>query len=164
MSGDRIENGHGQFSPVQAQEQRRAFRFRSSGIGVVVTRQLLHRSTHIPKADRGGSSTPRLLWRRGLIRNPADQPDHRRANMVNGLLIRLHTVALCLLQSVNGLVTTLSAEWACLQGAWPLLLLFVPASFRFAAPYTRLCLRGCRASSRSLWRDASDEEAKAKAY
>ena len=30
-------------------------------------------------------------------------------------------------------------------------------------PRSRVCLRGCRASSRSLWRNASDEEAKAKA-
>jgi hypothetical protein len=49
VSGDRIKNGHGQISPVQAQEQRRAFRFRSSAIGVVVTRQLLHWMLTSPK-------------------------------------------------------------------------------------------------------------------
>jgi hypothetical protein len=49
VSGDWIENGHGQFSLVQAQGQRRACRFRSVAIGVVVTRQLLHWMLTSPK-------------------------------------------------------------------------------------------------------------------
>jgi hypothetical protein len=50
---------------------------------------------HIPNADRGGSSVPRLLWRRGLVRNPADQPEHGRASIVNGSLISLLMTVLC---------------------------------------------------------------------
>jgi hypothetical protein len=69
--------------------------FGSSSIAIVVTRQLLRPDAHIPKADRGGLSAPRLLWRRGLIRIPADQSVHGCGNMVNGSLMSLLALLLC---------------------------------------------------------------------
>jgi hypothetical protein len=93
--GDGIENGYRQFS---------RFRHWTNALPVVWTKfdcgcgyeTVTTPGRSHPKADRGGSSAPRLLWRRGLIRNPADQPKYGRGNMVNGCLTSLHTFALYL--------------------------------------------------------------------
>jgi hypothetical protein len=55
MSGDRIENGHEQSSPVGTRLMP-CVQFWLRSIEGVVTRQLLHRDDHIPRADRGGQS------------------------------------------------------------------------------------------------------------
>ena len=87
-SGDRIENGHGQSSPVQADGERRARSFDQGHLGLWL-RDGYCTGTLPIQSSRGVDEPPRLPWMRVLIHPAqADQPEHGRASMVNGCLMK----------------------------------------------------------------------------
>jgi hypothetical protein len=66
VSGDRIENGHRQSSPVQAQDQRHACGFDQGRLGLWL-RDSYCTGTLPIQSSRGVDESPRLPWMRVLI-------------------------------------------------------------------------------------------------